>query len=1164
MKRAKFFIAILFFYLHPAAQSPVPAVRFDAISATALVTAAGYPSSVRRPGDDLGDYSKLNAAGQAILAQRGHVQYYPTVDGAVSRRSWPTASTSKAVDPQLQQFPASDLSLSNAEMEVLRYFINTNGSQVPHTAAKRPVITMGTSSATLTGASVSRYDSRIRYIGGHTIENFDNIQPGSYPKSLFITAKNLSFSSTERSAVGSIVEFDITCPKFEILEYENGGGVRVLVDNQIAGGYAYPVTGDLIYRLFDFTAIDANPVQRHIRLEYSDKAVIGGLTLGATGSLLPLQDVVNYSICWLGDSFTEGTGTGSTQAIHEGLAAYASKILGFRDYRMSGFGGTGYNVTCATNFSSLRPSLADRINYDGINADVFVIAMGINDRESDTALAAKIASTFNNLREKNPTSIIFVLGPFGNGLGGNIKPNVENKIISAAANRPGVEFISIYDIAFTKSDATHPDAAGHVTLGTAIASRIKTRVGIVDTTLQTPFTGNGKGLKGLYLYYDPKLGTLPDTSRSNVYLERIDSTIDFEFTYSKQPLVLSPAPGIVPVDFYSVRWTGQVQAMYSETYTFYSLSDDGVRLWVNGVQLVDNWVNQGATENSGIINLVAGQKYDIKIEYYENTGESVTKLYWSSKSTLKTIVPKLQLYPPVIQAAGTGLQGVYYSGIGLSGTPLLTHVDPAINFELTYSKQPLVLSPAPGIVPEDHYSVRWTGQVQAIYSEAYTFYTVSDDGVRLWVNWVKLVDNWVNQGTTEKSGSITLMAGQKYDIMMEYYENTGESVAKLYWSSASTTKAIIPQLQLYPAGYGTAPVPACAVNTLPGNATTISTQTTAALAWVAVANAVSYDVYILTGATMPASPVANSSTATYNATGLTAATMYSWYIVPKNASGAATGCSTGNKTSFTTATANSTGTGTGLQGAYYNGIALSGTPLLTRIDPVINFEMTYSQNPQVFSPAPGIVPVDLYSIRWTGQVQALYAETYTFYTVADDGIRLWVNGVQLVNNWINQGTTEKSGSIALAAGQKYDIVIEYYENTGESVSKLFWSSPSTAKAIVPKAQLYPPTAGARTADTAALQMNPLLQPAAILFGAGISPNPVTGTQQARLQITSNKIGLAVVTVINSNGCHISNRIVNLVKGINTAIINTAGLAQGLYLVSIKCGEKPVTLKLVIN
>ena len=101
---------------------------------------------------------------------------------------------------------------------------------------------------------------------------------------------------------------------------------------------------------------------------------------------------------------------------------------------------------------------------------------------------------------------------------------------------------------------------------------------------------------------------------------------------------------------------------------------------------------------------------------------------------------------------GSGLQGVYYNGTGLTGTPLLTRVDTTINFELTYAHQPM--SPAPGIVPDDNYSVRWTGQVLPLHSETYTFYTLSDDGVRLWVNGVKLVDNWVNQGATEKWGSI--------------------------------------------------------------------------------------------------------------------------------------------------------------------------------------------------------------------------------------------------------------------------------------------------------------------------------------------------------------------------------------------------------------------------
>jgi len=445
-----------------------------------------------------------------------------------------------------------------------------------------------------------------------------------------------------------------------------------------------------------------------------------------------------------------------------------------------------------------------------------------------------------------------------------------------------------------------------------------------------------------------------------------------------------------------------------------------------------------------------------------------------------------------------------------------------------------------------------------LYSETYTFYTTSDDGIRLWVNGVQLVNDWMNQGATEYSGTITLTAGQKYDIVIEYYEAAGDAVTKLSWSSASTPKAIVPASQLYPPAAPT--VPPCAVNSSPANGATTGTQTTATLAWSTVASATSYDVYIWTGATVPASPQANVATASYKAIGLTAGTLYNWYIAPRNAIGAATGCAA-NTTSFTTAAANS-GAGTGLQGVYYNGTALSGTPLLTRIDPTINFDLTYH------SPAPGIVPQDNYSVRWTGQVQAVYSETYRFYTTSDDGIRLWVNGVQLVNDWMNQGATEYSGTIALTAGQRYDIVIEYYEAAGDAVTKLSWSSTSTPKAIVPASQLYPPGA-ARLMDQALQSSDATLSKtnessSLPSVTAVISPNPVAPGSLAKLQITSSKSAAVVVNIISSNGAVVGTKKINLASGLTTTTINTHGLAQGLHVINIVGADKPLNLKLLVE
>src|SRR5262249_802748 len=109
-----------------------------------------------------------------------------------------------------------------------------------------------------------------------------------------------------------------------------------------------------------------------------------------------------------------------------------------------------------------------------------------------------------------------------------------------------------------------------------------------------------------------------------------------------------------------------VQAQYSETYTFYTESDDGVRLWVNGQLLVDNWTDHAPTENSGTIALVAGQKYDIKMEFYENGGGAGAHLLWSSASTATQAVPTSQLYVAGGLNFANGFAGA--TGLTLNGT----------------------------------------------------------------------------------------------------------------------------------------------------------------------------------------------------------------------------------------------------------------------------------------------------------------------------------------------------------------------------------------------------------------------------------------------------------------------------------------------------------------
>ncbi len=286
----------------------------------------------------------------------------------------------------------------------------------------------------------------------------------------------------------------------------------------------------------------------------------------------------------------------------------------------------------------------------------------------------------------------------------------------------------------------------------------------------------GEGLTGYY--FDNKNFT-------NLKLIRTDAEVAFNWQGE------SPDPALEPNRF-SVRWSGQVEALHSETYTFYTGSNDGVRLWVDGQLLIDNWTDHTYTEDSGTINLIAGQKYDIKLEYYDKTGNAVSALYWESASRDKEIIPQSQLYPETqpSQGRGSGLKGQYFDNKNFTNLKL-TRTDAAIDFNWVDG------SPDPQI-QADTFSVRWSGQVEALYDEEYTFYTTSDDGVRLWVNGQLLIDNWTDHAVVENSGSIVLAAGQKYDIQLEYYENFTYSSVQLGWSSSTQPKEIIPTALLYP------------------------------------------------------------------------------------------------------------------------------------------------------------------------------------------------------------------------------------------------------------------------------------------------------------------------------------------------------------------------------
>jgi glucose/arabinose dehydrogenase/endonuclease YncB( thermonuclease family) len=134
----------------------------------------------------------------------------------------------------------------------------------------------------------------------------------------------------------------------------------------------------------------------------------------------------------------------------------------------------------------------------------------------------------------------------------------------------------------------------------------------------------------------------------------------------------------------------------------------------------------------------------------------------------------------------------------------------------------------------------------------------------------------------------------------------------------------------------------------------------------------------------------------------------------------------------------------GLKGEYYDNADLTGL-VLTRVDPQVDFAWGAG------SPDPRVGP-DTFSVRWTGWVQAERAEAYTFFTTSNDGVRLWVDGRLLVDDWTDHAPTEDAGTLALQPGW-YAVRLEYYEGVGTSTISLAYSSPGTPKQTIPSARL---------------------------------------------------------------------------------------------------------------
>jgi uncharacterized protein (DUF1800 family) len=301
----------------------------------------------------------------------------------------------------------------------------------------------------------------------------------------------------------------------------------------------------------------------------------------------------------------------------------------------------------------------------------------------------------------------------------------------------------------------------------------------------------GDGLYGEYFNNMTLSGTAAKT--------RIDRTVGYEWEND------TPLTG-VNTDQFSVRWTGEVVAPTTGSYVFSTYSDDGIRLWINNVLIINNWTDHAPTEDlAAPMNLVAGQRYQVKIEFYENGGGATAEFCWAINGQQKEIVPQTNLYslrPITGRGNGTGLRAEYFNNVTQTTPFALVRTDANIDFNFGSG------GPGSGL-PVDGFAIRWTGLIEAPATELYVFSTTSDDGVRLFINGQLVIDNWTDHTvTTNDSQPIRLLAGQKYDLRLDYYDRSGPAQIRLQWKRFRRNPETIPQTAFAPAQFPSeAPIP---------------------------------------------------------------------------------------------------------------------------------------------------------------------------------------------------------------------------------------------------------------------------------------------------------------------------------------------------------------------
>ncbi|MDB5274029.1 MAG: domain containing protein [Chitinophagaceae bacterium] len=537
---------------------------------------------------------------------------------------------------------------------------------------------------------------------------------------------------------------------------------------------------------------------------------------------------------------------------------------------------------------------------------------------------------------------------------------------------------------------------------------------------------------------------------------------------------------------FGLRISGYINVPTDGTYTFYTSSDDGSKLYIGSTVIVNNDGIHGMVEQSGTIGLKAG-KHAIMVDMFQNAGGLGLTVSYSGPSIAKTVIDNTVTYriPPATLCSNTGtITRDYWANIGgtdVSQIPVTT---------APTSTTTLTLFEAPSDVA-DNYGQRVRGYLCAPYTGAYTFWIASDDNSELWLstttsptNKVKIAylngavasRNWT-ANPSQQSASINLIAGQQYYVEALQKEGGGDDFLAVGWQiPTGAMERPIPGIRLSPY----VPInsnPTVSITAPANNASFIATSniTFTATATDSDGNVAKVDFY--NGTT----PIGTSTTSPYT---------FTWNNV-----------SAGTYSITAIATDNQGGTGTS------SVVNITVTPLRTPENPanaLAGIIYKYYESATSWTSLPNfstltpvksgiasVVDISLrnrdtnYGLVFTGFINVPTDGIYTFYTTSDDGTSLFIGSTQVVSNDGVHGDTEQSGTIGLKAG-KHAFTVNYFQGIGGQSLSMSYAGPGITKQVVPSSALFNNNVSPTISITAPTNNATFTAPATITITAAAS------------------------------------------------------------------------------